>query len=194
MTPVLFNLYTCLLMEHWIARVEDVEGAGVPLKFRVDKKLFRRYIRNADERMLTDCLFADDRALLAFSRNDAEKILSEYQMTGTKFRLTVSIPKTKQMVVGREATESDKTSTTIDRGEIEAVEEFSYLVSIFASSGAVDMEVDARIAKASRALRRPVFVNKDLKVATKRRVDACVLLILFMDVNAGHHLKSTSEG
>ena len=183
MAPVLFNLYTCLLMECWIARVEDVEGAGVPLKFKMDKKLFWRYVRNADERMLTDCLFADDGALLASSRNGAEKVLSEYQMTGTKFGLTVSIPKTKHMVVGREATESDKTSITIDGGEIEAVEEFSYLESIIASSGAVDMEVDARIAKASRAfcaLRRLVFLDRNLKVATKRRVyDACVLSILF---------------
>ena len=31
------------------------------------------------------------------------------------------------------------------------MEEFSYLGSIIASSSAVDMEVDARIAKASRA-------------------------------------------
>ena len=29
MALVLFNLYTCLVLECWQARVEDVEGVGV---------------------------------------------------------------------------------------------------------------------------------------------------------------------
>ena len=66
--PVLFNLYMCLMMECWHDRVERVPGIGVNLKYKYDEKLFRRYTRNAMERKLTECLFADDGAILASTR------------------------------------------------------------------------------------------------------------------------------
>ena len=54
MAPVLFNLFTCLV-ERWQARVEGADGAGIELNYKYNQKLFRRYIRNADMRMLTEC-------------------------------------------------------------------------------------------------------------------------------------------
>ena len=44
MTPVLFNLYTCLMMECWHAKVKSVAGVGVEYE-----QLFRRYTCNAME-------------------------------------------------------------------------------------------------------------------------------------------------
>ena len=75
------------------------------------------------------------------------------------------------MVVGREATDSDKVPIAVEGGVIENVEEFPYLGSVIASSGTVDADVEARIAKASRAfgaLRKPVFMDKNLRLETKR--------------------------
>ena len=46
MAPVLFNLYKCLVMECWQARVEDIGGVGVNLRYKYDSKLFRWYTRN----------------------------------------------------------------------------------------------------------------------------------------------------
>ena len=37
-------------------RVEGADGVGIKLNYKYDQKLFRRYIRNADVRMLTECL------------------------------------------------------------------------------------------------------------------------------------------
>ena len=71
MAPALFNLYTCLVMECWQARVEDVGGVGVNLRYKYDHKLFRRYTRIAVERKLTVCFFVDDGALLASTRSGA---------------------------------------------------------------------------------------------------------------------------
>ena len=34
MAPTLFNLYACLMMERWTARVEDLEGAGTCLLYK----------------------------------------------------------------------------------------------------------------------------------------------------------------
>ncbi len=65
MAPVLFNLFTCPVTERWQARVEGDEGVGITLNFKYDQKLFRRYTRNANVKLLRECLFPDDGALLA---------------------------------------------------------------------------------------------------------------------------------
>ena len=55
MASVLFNLYTTLLIECWKTRLDGVSGVGVTVKFKMDRKLFRRYTKNADEMNITNC-------------------------------------------------------------------------------------------------------------------------------------------
>ena len=33
MAPVLFNLYTCLALERWLAKIEDTEGVSIAIKY-----------------------------------------------------------------------------------------------------------------------------------------------------------------
>ncbi len=94
--------------ERWLVRLEDVEGVGVDLHFKYDEKLFHWYTRNAQVRMRTECLFADDGALLATSRNAMERAVQEFKGVGTQFGLTVSVQKTKHMVVGRQVEDSER--------------------------------------------------------------------------------------
>ena len=99
-----------------------------------------------------------------------------------KFGLTVSISKTKHMATGREATSSDRAPLPSSGGEIEDIEEFPYLGSLIAASGRMDREVEKRIAQASMAfgaLRKAVFLEKNLSLKTKRAIyQACVLSVL----------------
>ena len=118
MAPVLFNLYTCLAVERWLFRVEGA-GVGVTVKHKYDGKLFRRYVRNASERRITECQFADDSALLASTRSGAEGSALGYQRTASDFGLRVSLSKTKQMVTGRLVEEGDQESVALDGGDIE---------------------------------------------------------------------------
>ena len=131
---------------------------------------------------MTECQFADDAALLATTREGAERAMEEYQRVAEGFGLSVSIPNTKLMVTGRETTEEDRAPLHINNIVIESVTEFLYLGSLVASSGRVDTEVDKRIAQASKAfgaLRKAVFSDGTLYVETKRKVyQACVLSIL----------------
>ena len=94
----------------------------------------------------------------------------------------MSIPKTKHMVTGRLVEESDREVITIDGGDIEAVDEFPYLGSLIASSGRMDVDVDKRVAQASKvfgALRKAVFLDRNLSLSTKRRpYNACILSVL----------------
>ncbi len=109
-----------------------------------------------------------------------------YQQTIRDFGLTVSIPKTKHMVTGRLVEEEDLAPIVLEGGEVEAVEEFLYLGSLVESSGRMDADVNRRVAQASTAfgaLRKAVFLDKDLKLATKKRVySACVLSVLLHGV------------
>ena len=182
MAPVLFNLYTCLVMECWQAKVEDVGGVGVNLRYKYDHKLFRQYIRNAVERKLTGCFFADDGALLASTRSGAERSIREYQAVCTEFGLMLSIPKIMHLVTGRERVSSDQSPIKVNGGEINSVDEFQYLGSRIAASERMDGDVEMRITQASRAfgaLHKTVFMDKNLTLYTKRMIyNACVLFAL----------------
>ena len=86
------------------------------------------------------------------------------------------------MVTGRLVEESDREVITTDGGDIEAEDEFPYLGSLIASSGRMDVDVDKRVAQASKAfgaLRKAVFLDRNLSLSTKRRpYNACVLSVL----------------
>ncbi len=51
-------------------------GKKKNLKYKYDEKLFRRYTRNVMEGMLTECLFADDGAILASTTSGVERACS----------------------------------------------------------------------------------------------------------------------
>ena len=99
------------------------------------------------------------------------------------FGLTVSIPKTKVMVTGSEATDADRAPLYIDDFNIvELVCEFPYLGSVVEASGRIGRDIDRRIAQASKAfgtLHKSVFSDNNLLVQTKQKIyQACVLSIL----------------
>ena len=105
----------------------------------------------------------------------------------------MSIPKTKVLVAG--GGEEDVQPIHI-RGEvIEAVTDFRYLGSIIEANGDIRMEVEQRIAHASRAfgaLRKPVFGDKDLSLKTKRLVyRAVVLRVLLYGVETWANKRDT---
>ena len=168
MAPVLFNLYSCLLIEWCNERVRDLEGVGVYLRYKYDKKLFRRYVKNTCE---MECQFADDAALLATTKSGAELATIEYVRVTGDFGLTLSIPKTKVMAVGRIVTEEDKQPLNLGDNEIESVDVFQYLGYQVKSSGRMTADVEKWITKASKAcgaLRKTVFQDHDLNTNTKR--------------------------
>ena len=73
MTHVLFNLYTCAVTEKWLKKAHEAEEeVGVRVLYKYDGKLFRRYSRSAEGRVVSDGLFADDGALVSSTRNSAE--------------------------------------------------------------------------------------------------------------------------
>ena len=117
--------------------------------------------------------FADDTAMYATSREAFEDSAMELVDTVKDWGMTVSIEKTKGMVVDTGVDESDTAPLQMENGSIDMVNTFSYLGSIIANDGEITSEIASRIAKASRAfgcLRKPIFQNPNLSVLTKRAV------------------------
>ena len=183
MAPTLFNLYASVVAEKWTEAVQGIEEAGIELHYKLDQQLFRRSTRGASKVRALKGEFADDVVLVASSREAAEAAGRAYMDVTKAFGLTVNLSKTKFMVVGHGVTEEDKLPLPLeDDGAVEWVSEFPYLGSVVAQDGRSHIEVDKRIANASKAfgaLRRAVFKDEHLTVATKRCIyNACVLSVL----------------
>ena len=128
-------------------RMEGVGGARVTVKYKYDETLFRRYTRNASERRVTECQFADDSALLATTTSGAEISAIDCQQTSTEFGLIVSLPKTKQMVMDMMVEEGDQECVALDGGSVEVVDKFPYFGSLIEDTGRIDADMNRREAQ-----------------------------------------------
>ena len=182
MAPMLFNLFTCLVLERWSSRVAGMEGVGTCLLHKFDRKLFRRLTRNPLESQMTECQFADDAALLATTHAGAEQAMLSCIDVAGALGLSINLQKTKLMVVGHNIMDEEKMPLLIGDSSIEYVDAFTYLGSVVVSTTRIDADVDRRISSASKAfgaLCQAVFKDCNLTITTKWQVyQACVLSVL----------------
>ena len=178
LAPTLFNIYYSVVVSNWRDRCP---AAGVNVRFKHGRKLVGD--RTAKSRLslvkVTESQFADDTATYAVSRGVFEHSAREFVCSAKDWGMTVSIEKTKGMVIGRKVAERDVEPIQTESGSIEMVDSFPYLGSIVANDGEVTSELSARIAKAARAfgcLRKPVFQDSNLSLSTVYR--AMVLSVL----------------
>ncbi|XP_065198873.1 uncharacterized protein LOC135830560, partial [Sycon ciliatum] len=120
-----------------------------------------------------DCQFADDSALVATSHEGAQQALAAFVRVAGAFGLKVNLAKTKVMPVGYGLTAHDRLPLMVVGDIVESVADFRYLGAIVHTDGRSAHDIKSRIAGASRAfraLRRTVFMDRNLSVATKRQV------------------------
>ena len=181
MAPVLFNVFFNAMVAWWCSQSGE---AGMPILYQHGRKLVGN--RTAKSRLLkvhvTESQFADDLAMYTvtcaalFQRERFVRLAS-------CFGLTVSLPKTKGLAVGSALSEDDVSPVLVDGGEIEIVEEFTYLGSKLSCDGEIFPEVSCHIARASKAfgcLRVPVFLNRTLSTDTKRAVYKAVVIFILL--------------
>ena len=100
-----------------------------------------------------------------------ETVASSFVAVAGLWGLTVSLVKSKGMVVGTGADASLLSHIPVGDGFIDLAEDFQYLGSCTSSDGELDKEVSGRLAKAARlfgCLHSSIFVNGNLCIATKR--------------------------
>ena len=90
------------------------------------------------------------------------------EVQGAKVGLKINATKTKMMHIG---TKGDN-GVLVVRGQIEEVDEFTYLGSIVSKKGGTDEDIQARIGKARQAfaMLRPIWQSTALTSKTKLRV------------------------
>ncbi len=88
------------------------------------------------------------------------------------------------MAVDEGLTDEDVAPLLVEGGEIELVEDFTYLGSVLSSSGDVMIDVKNRITKTCKVfgcLRTAVFNNPTLSIPTKRAVYRATVLAVDLD-------------
>ena len=128
LAPILFNLYFSAMVRCWRSRCPQ---AGVTVKFRVGRKLVgdRTAKTRLQEVRVTESQFADDVALYATTREVMEQAAGEFVKTAAEWGLTVSLEKTKLLVMGKDLVPEDSQPVQLEEGEIAVVDEFTYLAS-----------------------------------------------------------------
>ena len=192
MAPVLFALYFSVMLKYAFAGTED----GIRIQFRTSGGLFNH--RRFNARTLTrtciirDLLFADDAALVATSREGAQRLMDRFSAACKAFGLTISIRKTEvvhqpapapKQIPGVKQKQSTYVSPeipiTVDGHRLKYVRNFNYLGSKVNTNGTVDDEIVHRIAKASGTfgkLRHRLWKVRGITLKTKIKVYKATVL------------------
>ena len=96
---------------------------------------------------VSESMFADNAALYASSREGFEAVASSFIVVAKGWGLTVSLAKSKGMVVGTGVDSAVLSPFTIEGGVIDIVESFQYLGSSISSDGELQVEVSQWLAK-----------------------------------------------
>ena len=174
--PTLFILYFELVIRCWLHRCNAVR---IEVLYKIGGKLVGERTRRTLSFELSECLFADDAALICASRSDMVITARIFKKVTTEFGLTLSIPKTKLLVAGANLTTDDVAPLELGGGSVEVVKEFKYLGSLIEAHGGMTGEANRRIAQASRVfgeLHSSVFLVHDLSLETKQLVYQSIVL------------------
>lgn len=171
MAPTLFNIFFSAVVSSWRS---SCGVAGIEALYKLERKLVgdRTAKAKLDKVKVTESQFADDVALYATSRASFETVAKSIVHESKRWGMTVSLTKTKGMVLGQSVSEGDTEPVSVEGGEIEVVESFSYLGSVLSCDGEVMDDIKCRIAKASRAfgcLRRAILITRHSRLRQKDR-------------------------
>ena len=117
---------------------------------------------------LEDLDFADDIALLSYRHQDMQEKTDAMATTAGNLGLKVSTKKTKGMRMNARVQENIK----LNGDDIEEVDDFTYLGSKMSNTGDGEVEIRARLTKASQAfasLRSP-WKARNIRLKTKLRI------------------------
>ncbi len=187
LAPLLFILYANAVVVDWKQRCREGRGGdpGVALWSKPGGRLPFGAHRRQEEAMaflvrVSECMFADDLAIIATSRREAIRLTQLYADTAADWGLTVSWTKTEVLGVGGE-----RAQPLVMRcgSVVKAVTSFKYLGVVLHEDGKWRHAIHGRIQRAGRlfnSLRVPVFQNRSVTLKTKKLVfEAAVLGCLY---------------
>ena len=97
---------------------------------------------------MRELLFADDRALVAHSAEEIQKIVDAFFDASKKFGLKINIKKT-EVLYQPNSTRTRVKDIMVDGNKLNYVLEFTYLGSTISSNGCIDDKMQRKMTKAS---------------------------------------------
>ena len=131
--PMLFNLYSELIMRHALEKWEGIEIGG---------------------KFYNNLRYADDVALLATTEGKLQELVNDVGKASERFGLSLNAKKTQVMVIGRH---TSSINIMYNGAPLEQVKQLIYLGASFNEKGDTIKEVKRRIAIAEFYLR--IFFN-----------------------------------
>ena len=104
LAPTLFILFFNVVIWCWQQRCAQL---GVKFLYKCGGKLVGERTRAPSTSWMTELSFADDAAIVTYSREDLVKATTELNIVVTACGLTISIPKTKFLVAGSGTVQGD---------------------------------------------------------------------------------------
>ena len=181
LAPTLFSIFFSLMLQYAFKNTTD----GVVMKSRLDRNLgsINTSHFNAPTKVnyftIRDLLFADDCALAALSQEALQRLCDCFANAARKFGLTISIKKTETLYQPGKGSAHVPQPILIDGQQLNDVPSFKYLGGIASSTASMDLEIDARIAKATSAfgrLTKRLWTNKGVRLDTKVSVYKAAVL------------------
>ena len=180
LAPVLFNIYVQCITRLLAASLNREDG--IHLNYRTDRSLFDLKKLKAKTKIsrtsLLELQYADDCALVAYSAEGLQQVLSRSAELYRKLGLQINIQKTEYMKYT--VMPGDETHIpSIDGVNLKEVSSFKYLGSHIAANCTLDDEINHRIGQANGAygrLRTKVFENRNLTLKTKVMVYHAVVV------------------
>lgn len=149
LSPLLFNVYTEMMM---LEAIEDVEE-GV----KVGGKLVK------------DVRFADDQGMVANSELGLQKLMDGVVRAAEEYGMKVNGKKTKAMRISRRGIGEVK--IFIEGQKVEQVKRFKYLGSIISDDGRCDAEIKARIGIAKDVFsKRKELLTQKMSRSVKKKI------------------------
>ena len=131
---------------------------GIPITYRFDGKLFnlRRLQANSkvQTKVLDELLFAGDMAKGAPTEEKIQKGVDQVSDSCEGYDLTISIKKTEVVYQPAPSKPYKEPTITVKGQRLQVVDKFTYFRSTLSRVVHIDVEVNARIVKASAAFGR----------------------------------------
>ena len=174
---------------------------GIPIRYRFDGKLFnlRRFQANSKVQtaVLDEFLFADDIAKVAPTEEKMQKGEDQVPDSCDSYDLTISIKKTEVVYQPASGKPYKEPTTTVKGQRLQVVDKFTYLRSTLSRVVHIDVEVNARIAKASAAFGRLRGSHRDqtgIRLDTKLKyIDRWCCQHYYTHAKLGHFTNGMPE-
>ena len=149
LSPMLFNMYSELIMRHALDKWEDgIEIGG---------------------KLYNNLRYADDVALLATTEGNLQQLVNDVGKASERFGLSLNAKKTQVMVIGRH---TSSINIMYNGAPLEQDKQFIYLGASFNEKGDTIKEVKRRVAIAKRAsgdLHR-IWRNREIPIPLKKKL------------------------